>query len=169
MEQFIEENPIHFIFAIIAFVGFVILIIGLYTYIKSAKTRYWRKVNGEVIESYIEEMRDSKNPYEKTYRPHVKYRYRVGEDEIEANKIFYGDKIYSSIKSRSTKILEQYPIGKTIDVFINPYKMDEAILIKGIRKSTIVTIVVGTAVLISGLLAIDNIEALMDFLSKVFE
>ena len=98
---------------------------------KAAMT--WPKVPGVVVESRIGEQRDTKpnetGQYEMNYMPVVRYDYEVSGVKHTGDHIGVGwvRKEYSS-PAAAGRVLADYPLGKTIDVLVDPADAANAVL-----------------------------------------
>ncbi len=107
--------------------GLITIVLGLgsgayllWSLIRQHASKRWATTRGEILESNIEEDSDG-------WAPHVRYAYDV------ERKHYVNDRLYFHLSNRSTerdarKHLSPYPVGKTVTVYYNPRKPEEAVL-----------------------------------------
>ena len=92
----------------------------------------WPAVEGEITVSHVvKDRRDSKD----YYTPVVNYKYRVGETEYIGSRIA-ADSLRTTHSYRTTKILEDFPMGARVPVYYSPENPENTILIPGVQKMT---------------------------------
>ena len=85
-------------------------------------SKRWSTTTGEVLESNLEE--DSEGWY-----PHVRYEYTVERKRYVSERLYF----YSasgSTKRGANKHLSPYAVGKTVTIYYDPAKPEEAVLNK---------------------------------------
>lgn len=92
----------------------------LWTLIRQRASKRWPATRGEILESGIEEDSDG-------WAPHVRYAYAVG------GKHYANERLYFHLATRSTehdarRHLTPYPVGKTVSIYYNPLKPEDAVL-----------------------------------------
>ncbi|QDU79905.1 hypothetical protein Pla110_16250 [Polystyrenella longa] len=99
-------------------------ILGYYLALDSST---WPSVQGTIIESLVD---TRVNDEETSYAPQVKYEYVVDEIRHEGDRIrmFYPE---SSTWEFSQTIVEEYPVGREVNVFYKPDDPSWAVLIQG--------------------------------------
>ncbi len=107
--------------------GLISIVLGLgsgtyllWTLIRQHASNRWSTTTGEILESNLEEDSDG-------WGPHVRYLYAV------EGKRYANDRLYVYLSNRSTeqdakRHLSPYPVGKTVTIYYNPAKPEEAVL-----------------------------------------
>jgi hypothetical protein len=115
--------------SIFVFVGLAILGFGLWTILDATSASDWPVVKGKVLRSEFVIEREDANNFVTT--PNVVYSYRVGKNSYESDVLAKGiGSSYSPGESR--RWVNDYSVGKTIDVFVDPDEPTEAVLKPGI-------------------------------------
>ena len=119
-----------------------ILMLGVLTYVSyfhvksillGRKSRDWRRVKAEITASGID--RESG-----TYYPKIIYRYTVnGRDYINDTYTFIGTG--QMLKRSVVAVALQNPVGKQIDVFVDPNDPSRSVIIPGAHASSYFNIV----------------------------
>jgi hypothetical protein len=60
----------------------------------------------------------------------VKYSYQVGGQSYENDRLYAGPAVRGDAKPVMNKFLEQYPVGRQVEVFYNPQNPAESALYK---------------------------------------
>ena len=96
--------------------------------------------------------------YENTYRVKIIYKYEIDGQKLESERIYFGDTIYISDKSKINKLVKKFPISKKVKVFVNPFDNNETVLIKGVRFSNLLNLFIGLTLFLFGLYMYQNQE-----------
>ena len=107
--------------------GFWVSVLGLitlYLFYRLIRIYLWKKTQGEIIQSEIK--KNEKIVAYDYYYPLIKYKYVVNGKEFISDRIFLTD-IASDYKTIE-KIVKNYPVGKKVKVFYNPFNPKEAVL-----------------------------------------
>ncbi len=89
----------------------------------------------------------------KMYSTDIQYTYKVNDRNYSSDQISLGDHSSSS-SSGMKKLVNKYPVGKTITVYYDPTNKSKALLEPGPVIITYVPFVFGILAIISGLLAL---------------
>ena len=89
----------------------------------------WKAIKGEITKSSVQ-TNDDGDPY-----PDIHYRYYVGKDEFENNKITFEPITLSESVARG--YTSKYPKGKCLYVFVDPNLPRNSVLERGMSKSSI--------------------------------
>lgn len=120
----------------VAFVGFwsaitlafdVMLVYAAYRQL--AATRYPSTI-GAVSHSEVKEHSDGDGS---TYRPEIKYLYRVGEREYTGDRYRYGQ--MASGDRHAHRVVNAHPVGRELAVYYNPADPADAVLLTGLEGS----------------------------------
>lgn len=127
--------------SIVSFVVGIIFIVaggGIGFYIgkpileKAKASASWPTTEGSVIVSELERRRKKKST---TYEAAVVFKYEVAGEELEGDKIWFGQ-YSSSNRSEMQALLRQYPVGKKVTVYYSPDEPSAAVLQPGAFKSS---------------------------------
>ncbi len=144
---FQNEN---FILLIIVIIGLLILIWQLFLLFKIFFCFYWNKTDGKVISSNLKVIENT-GEVDKSYRAKIKYQYLVNKDTFVSSRVYYGDKLSSSFKSRYAKLLEKYPVGEKVKVYYNPISAKESVIERGVMLEVVFMLIVSLSAIIIGL------------------
>ena len=112
---------------LIIFIGVFVVAKQLFFIYKIFQSNNWIEAEGEIICSSLYVI-ESFGEVGKSFRSKIKYVFFVDGVKYESNRVFYGDRLGSSFKSRATSILKKYSVGHKIKVFYNPMNTNESIL-----------------------------------------
>jgi hypothetical protein len=118
--------------AVFAIGGFFLLsymLIGLWLGVSS---RRWPTIEGEILESRAEVDRTSDAGHV-SYRPKVRYRYRIGGREYVSENYTY--KGYSTARQVVEEIVGRYPTGSQVQVHCFPRRPKWSVLEPGTTPS----------------------------------
>lgn len=83
------------------------------------------------------------------YRPKITYRYRVDGREYTSDRYSLVDLATSDEHAQRAK-LSQFPVGRTITVYVNPESPDEAVIDKDDTRGVAVMAGAGLAFIVVG-------------------
>ena len=129
-------------------IGVVTAGVGLWMIIKSYRSEHWPVVEGVVQSAEMKSHSGSKGGT--TYSAEVTYGYRVGGMGYTGDKIAVGQMSASSEYARG--ILNRYPVGKKVSVHYAPGDPSEAVLETGIHGGVWISLGVGTAFTLFGIM-----------------
>jgi hypothetical protein len=97
-------------------------------YLRAKNSAQWPQTRGVITSShlgvgYFKQM--------KGYRGIVQYRYQVGSAEYSGSRLSFG-KVHLAVEDAWQKVIDTYPVGKTVDVFYDPKDPSFAILEPGL-------------------------------------
>lgn len=101
------------------------LLIGLWL---GASSRRWPTTEGEVLDSRAE-VDPTSDPGDLSYRPKVRYRYRVNDREYVSENLTY--KGYSTAQEVVEAMAGRYPTGSQVQVYYHPRHPNRAVLEPG--------------------------------------
>ncbi|MAT13862.1 MAG: hypothetical protein CMJ46_01170 [Planctomyces sp.] len=107
--------------------GSGLLAYSVVKYYESLNSKTWPSVRGTIVESYIYTHKDDG---EISYSAEIAYAYRVGKTRYTGERLT-AFSTTSSRKEGAEKLVETYPVGKRLDVFYNPDKPKDSVLIPG--------------------------------------
>jgi len=102
------------------------------TWIHHFKAKNYIKTDGVILKSVITSSTDSDG--HTSYRVKARYQYKVNEKEYISDKITLDRINFGRSQKSASNQLSLYPQGKTVAVFYNPNKPEEAVLNRHITK-----------------------------------
>jgi hypothetical protein len=119
--------------AAIAFtgIGLVIALFSYNAYQTSVESKDWPNVGGVITRSEVEQQTSTTGEGANkkttvTSYPKIAYQYEIGGQIHESTKISF-----SSSSGDANQIVSRYPKGKTVQVYYNPAKPKQAVLVPG--------------------------------------
>jgi hypothetical protein len=110
-------------FGVIAFaVGVVLYIVQFRQGLRADASKKWPKAAGTVIASALEPSPEHK----RRYRAAVRYRYRVGGKEYQADRVFWGGN--EGRRRHMESVVAAYPAGADVPVYYDPQNPAEAVI-----------------------------------------
>lgn len=128
------EKSVFFIFF---FALHALLAIQFWGISKSVLAYFWPKAKGEVIYAGIDTNYESDG---NTYAPVVEYKYRVRGKEYCSRRFAYGY-VASSFGFSASSIYKKYRNRLHVNVFYNPKRPSESVLLVGFRFFHLVNVV----------------------------
>ncbi|MCZ0931938.1 MAG: DUF3592 domain-containing protein [Oligoflexia bacterium] len=99
-------------------------------YKSALQTRHWPSTTGTIIQSQIHHV--NPNHIRDSYQPNVSYTYQVNGINYQGATVYKGDKsIGYNRKTSAQKIINQFPVGKTVQVYYSPLQAQDSVLIPG--------------------------------------
>lgn len=89
--------------------------------------RSWDKVEGIITVSRVDRPATHASDDRNDARPIIRYRYHVGGQELEGDKVFVGG-IVMTTGVLAEKLAGRYPVGAHVDVHVDPKHPTEALL-----------------------------------------
>lgn len=128
--------------------GFWLVYTGIELCIQANKTKSWAPFNGEIIRSETEKTRDADR--QERYEAKIVYAYTFNGKTYHGNKIFFGYESDDN-KLETEAMVEHFPVGKQVSVYINQAQPDESVLFPGIQRITLTRIWGGIGIAFFGL------------------
>jgi hypothetical protein len=143
---------INFIISILIIViGTLIIVAQLLLLIKARISKDWKELKGEILSSEIETLNIT-NENNKTYRAAISYKYSISGKQYISSRVFFGDRIHSSFKGKSLKLINKYPVGSIVSVYYDPSNLEESVLEKGVTQSILILLIIGISVILFGVI-----------------
>ncbi len=102
-------------------------------------SRTWPSTQGIIEEAWITISRSSRGPEspfeDKFFYPHLRYRYQVGGQTYQGERIAAGSPTGLSSRAEAEAVLAPYPVGRRVTVYYNPRNPAEAVLEPGRAES----------------------------------
>lgn len=141
---------------IFALIGAVILYFWGWTPLKYAyESKNWPKTSGTITRSEVDSwMKDGKSQYD----ARINYSYEVDGKKYNSTKVFSSGSYSGGNVTKAKELVDEFPAGKTVEVFYDPEIPDSAALKPGVSGNDILMaafpllfLILGVAVL-TGLL-----------------
>lgn len=139
-------------------VGVVFTVIGaigvawsVVTFASALSSPKWPAVPGVVA---VSDLQRSRGEGGFTYRAEISYRYLVDGTELVSNRAQFGDRIELSWSSGAVRLLQKYPVGRSVNVYYNPYDPEEAVLETGVSRYLFAMFIGAVIFLIMGIMAL---------------
>ena len=129
-----RANPITLGLLFMLFGGIVFFVWGLPPLKYSKQSANWPSVPGTITKSEIETWRRDGKTY---YQANIVYAYEISGKKLTASKVTVGDPPSQTNMSPAKRIQNEYPVGKSVDVFYDPEVPASAALKPGIQKNDI--------------------------------
>jgi hypothetical protein len=135
--------------------GIFLTAMGILSTISGSQQKKWPTSAGQVCSTHIQEKHEEVISAERErarvgYIPVIEYKYTVDGKDHDSTTRSSIDKQYSRLIAQ--KIIDRYPIGKSITVYYKPGNPDESVLEPGAGLSGLIFILGGLVVLTAGVL-----------------
>ncbi len=121
--------------------GFIFAIYQVAIMIEANTTTNWLFTEGQieysVVQGSINPAFDDTNKVSKTYFNQITYSYEIKSEKFFSDRIFIGDKVYSS-KDYANNLKIKYKPFQKVKVFYNPKNKKESVLEVGVHNINIV-------------------------------
>lgn len=109
-------------------IGLGMILWNLFSYHKAQQATSWQSVSGKVLESFVQVKNGSRGAM---YKPEIRYEYKVNGEYFIADCWRFGAVAKSWGKAQSNQVAAEYPVGRSVTVFFNPERPQEAVLEPG--------------------------------------
>jgi hypothetical protein len=113
---------------------------GIAYLLKAYNSMKWDSITCTIIQSTLVTAKDDEGFL--SFEAIVKYKYGYKGNQYIGDEIYFGYNS-SSVEEKSSNLLRSYPEGKEVEVFVNPKRPQDSILIPGIKLSTIIPVLGG--------------------------
>ena len=135
--------------SVFVFAGLFMCFTGLNNILTARESVYWKPANGKITFSEIEENSDSDGP---TYKPSVRYSYKINGREYSGSTIYIGDGNSSTNdRSYARRFVEKYPLEKEVIVYCKPDDPKRSTLEPGLMKASFILFTFGVGFAFMGL------------------
>ena len=128
-----------------------VLLTGLWLGVSSGR---WPTTEGQILESRVELDLKSTSSIP-SYRPRVRYRYRVNGKEYTSEKLTY--KGYSTVQEVVQEMVRPYRIGSSVQVHYHPRHPARAVLEPGTTRKYLIPILLAAGLMAAGITALMGI------------
>jgi hypothetical protein len=151
---------IYCIAGILGLFGLFLGIMGIITIISGGKQKKWPAGNGRVLASRLEEKREEVRADEGTstlvgFAPLVEYEYIHKGERYTASTLSSAEKQYA--RAQAQKVIDRYPIGSTVKVYVNPDSPVVTVLEPGGSISGMIFLIIGLAFIAAAILISLNV------------
>ena len=101
-----------------------LILVGRYSIRRGSESEAWPQAEGIVLDSGVAPIRDGGR---QRYRPVVRFRYEVGGERFEGNRIKWAAVVEFRKFSRARAMLDQYRCGHRVAVHYDPKRPSVAI------------------------------------------
>ena len=135
---------------------------GLKAYRIGRESRNWSETEGEII---VSETKWDKGA--ETDKASIKYVYTVDGNKYSSNYVTITSiKDISVFSWGSKKFLREYPVGKKVKVFYNPYKPSLSLLVPGLRIAILEYFMLGVFLIgLGGSLILSSIVGIINLIT----
>lgn len=105
---------------------------SMYMLSRARATLSWRPAEGKITWAMVEDrVRYRRRGRRTQYRAAIKYSYAIGAHEHTGDRAYYGAHEWRSSEAAARELVDRYPPGKVVRVFIDPARPKEAVLERG--------------------------------------
>jgi hypothetical protein len=97
-------------------------------YLRAKNSAQWPQAIGVITSSYLQVGYFKRR---KSYLPEIRYRYQVGPTEYSGSRRSFNT-VHLATQAASQRVIDAYPVGKTVAVFYDPKDPASALLEPGI-------------------------------------
>ncbi|WP_162459021.1 DUF3592 domain-containing protein [Desulfosarcina ovata] len=136
--------------------GVVMMAWGGFEIKGSRESGSWPTAQGTISASSVGKRttRDSNHRTKTTYYPKVGYHYQVEGRKYSSTRIAFGVGESGGSMKWAQKIVNKYPVGKTVTVYYNPQDPPYGVLESGTTWRSIVLLLAGAVFFIVGVLCV---------------
>jgi hypothetical protein len=136
--------------------GIVLMAWGGYEIKGSRESGSWPSAQGAITSSGISKRISTDSDHRKrtTYYPKVGFQYQVDGRRYTSSRIAFGTGDTGGSAKWARKVVNQYPVGKTVAVYYNPQDPQYGVLESGITWRSIIFLLAGIAFFAGGVLCV---------------
>ena len=113
----------------------------------SSRAGSWPTVEGEIIDSDLEQLSETNSKLTDTYAVSVHYRYSVKGREFIGERIAYGLGVLLMEQS-AQRIVDRYPVGERVRIYVCPTNPAQSVLEVRVTWAAIALILLGIVVVV---------------------
>lgn len=158
------EKLLNWIFPFVFIVaGFSALFSGMGNLVKGFESYSWERETATIVESrVIQTNRGQSKKASRKYAPIITYSYLINEEEYLSDKVLFGFissfRLFSSSKVNAKKWTEKYPVGANVNIYVNPDKKSESVILNGAKISSLFLPLLGVILLIIGVFSFRGVK-----------
>lgn len=124
--------------------GIFATIYGVRNRRKGSASQSWPSARGVITNAWIQESTDTdEEGYTSTsYTPKWEYQYKIGQETYTSGRISFGGVTGYGRQKRAQEELDRFPVNSQVQVYYDPEKHSDAVLVRG-TKGTMGGIIVG--------------------------
>jgi hypothetical protein len=88
----------------------------------------WESRRGVITQSYVAHRRRGQR--REYWRPEIAGTFVGSEDRFSANKVGYGMEFTSNSEAQAARLIAPFPVGRELDVFLDPARPNHVILVR---------------------------------------
>ncbi|BBO76640.1 hypothetical protein DSCW_40570 [Desulfosarcina widdelii] len=136
--------------------GIVLMAWGVYEIKGSRESGNWPSTQGTITSSGVSKRttRDSNHRNRTTYTPKVNFQYQVDGRQYTSSRIAFGTGDTGGSEKWARKVVNKYPVGKTVTVHYKPQDPQYGVLESGITWRSIIFLLAGAVFFIVGVLCV---------------
>ena len=115
-------------FSIIGIAMLCLCVYGAVNIYMMLVSRQWHSVTGKVIQSKIERSYSSYRASSPSKKAVIVYRYQVEDAFFNSDRVLWGGETYHYGLDEPDKLINKYPVGKSVSVYYDPENPAEAVL-----------------------------------------
>jgi hypothetical protein len=136
-------------------VGAAMIVAGAYLSRTGRETLGYTRTRGRVVVSYVDEIPAPAEEGGPRFRSVVRYAYEARGRRFESDRIGVGSHAASSDRDEARRWVERHPVGREVDVWLDPADPSRAVLVRGVSKAQVAAAVaVGIALVGLGMFAL---------------
>ena len=113
-------------------IGMLFLLFAFVLRWQRDQVRSWPKVTGRIVRSELDDFRGTLNPDDHNivtlYRPKIVYAYEYNGIKYSGETISFGAEVTANRQVFANKLIAKYPLGKVVEVHVNPQNASDAVL-----------------------------------------
>lgn len=115
-----------FVSSVVALVGLISLIFGLFEYQNAQRSLSWPTVIGRVYESRI--VRNGDN-YDPSYKAVIRYNYMVNHRVYKSSRVYFGSSFMLSSPEYPKELIHKFPFNSKPTVYYQQNDPNQAVLV----------------------------------------
>jgi len=151
-----ENDPTAYLFLFIALAGLVTIVVASFQAWRGLRAKSWDKTQGLVLEYLYSGTADAPTVL-KVVQPlsapsneiHIRYEYLYRGEWFRGWRIYFGKRATGN-KKKAYSYLKRFPAGSAIEVYVNPSRPAESVLLPGIGYSVTHLFILGLIMLVVG-------------------
>jgi hypothetical protein len=148
-----------FLFILFSGIGILLILLNQRAKKKASQSQSWPKTTGTIVKSRVATESsvfggdDAQGESQPMYLADIEYTYRVGDMVYTSKRVAFGGKSQYSKPLKAEEEAARYPEGKSVTVFYNPEKHQEAVLEQSAKGSGVL-LIAGIVFLAIGVIAL---------------
>lgn len=127
--------------------GLIIIPVNINNYYIGLNTENWFKTEGIVIESKVI---IGSARYSSVRSPRIIYNYEIKDKKYRGKRVSYAN-VWTNVSNDVFEFIKLYPAGSRVDVYYNPFKPSQSVLVPGSHWRVFIWSSLGLPILLFGL------------------